>query len=184
MIGKMKRGMKKALLWTLGILGVLILGVAIWLGPVISDFAKAGFFEKQAERTYDGTKMEDLKNIHQALMLYHESEGILPSASGWMDAAWRRLQTADMSEDEAKKKLQAEGVAEGEYGYAMNEDVAEMYTGDIENPAETPLVFDSSKTGWNAHGKPGELAPDPERPGGNKAVTVEGNVVDLKDSSR
>lgn len=180
----MKRGIKKALLWTLGIIGVLILGVAIWLGPVLSDFAKAGFFEKQAERTYDGTKMEDLKNIHQALMLYHESEGILPSASGWMDAAWRRLQTADMSEEEAKKKLRADGVGDGEYGYAMNEGLAEMYVGDIENPGATPLVFDSSDTGWNAYGDPDELAPDPARPGGNKGVTVEGNVVDLGDSSR
>ncbi len=175
--------------WSLGkkialAVGLLVLPFAAWYGfwgyKIYSAAKKEGFLDAPAERTYSGNSMENLKAIHTALMLYQDSEGMLPQADGWMDAAWKRLQTADMKDDEARKKLKADGVtAEDEFGFAYNDLLSGKHTLDFPDPAKVPMIFDSSDLAWDAHGKPELLAPKPERNGGNKTITLEGNVVDL-----
>lgn len=168
-----------------GCLGVfigLVIAMVIWLGPVLRAAKKVGVLDPQVKRDYEGNSMENLKNIHTALLQYEASEGQLPFAETWMDAAWRRLQTADMDEDQAKKKLKSPSLYKDNpqaFGYAFNEALSGQYTGDVENPGQTPLVFDSSDLIWNAFGNPAQLAPNPPRPEGNYAVTVEGNVMKL-----
>ena len=97
-----------------------------------------------------------------------------------MDSIKNRIQTGDMSEAEATKKLvdpTLEGKA-GAFGYAMNDAAAEKYKGDLKDP-KMPLIFMSSVTTRNAHGDPAKLAPNPPRRGGNYAITVDGTILKL-----
>lgn len=161
---------------------VVILGVlaAVW-GPVFLDLNRAGFFEQREKATYDGTSMENLKALHTAMMLYHDSEGQLPFANGWMDAISNRIRTDNMPEEEAKKKFINPAVADqpGAYGYAMNKALEASFTGDISEPSQTPLLFDSSDLSRNANGTPEQLLPKPPRPGGNLGISVDGNALKL-----
>ena len=170
--------MKKALIGIGIFLAAAVLGVGVWLGPAVWDFARAGVFEGQERREYTGGRMEDLKAQHLAVMLYSESEGALPDASGWMDAAMTRAETADLGRDEALKKFKSP-VAQGEeeFGYAMNEALSQVYPGDVESPEKTVLIFESSDLVWNAFGDPKKLRPNPPRADGNKAVTLAGEIV-------
>ncbi|QYK54506.1 MAG: hypothetical protein KF824_06295 [Fimbriimonadaceae bacterium] len=166
----------------LGVFVGVVIALVIWLGPLVKAANKVGVLDPQVKRDYEGNTMENLKNIHNALLQYEASEGQLPFAETWMDAAWRRLQTADMDEDQAKRKLKSPSLYESNpqaFGYAFNEALSGQYSGDVENPAQTPLIFDSSDLTWNAFGNPAQLAPNPPRPEGNYAVTVEGNVMKL-----
>ena len=158
----------------LAIAAVLLAVVAFFAFPVIRlgiGAYKEGFFEKVEKREYTGNSLENLKAIHTALTLYQDSEGALPQASGWMDAAWSRLQTADMTEEEERKKLKADGItAEDEYGYGFNIDAGGKHTLDL--PEDMVLIFESKDLSWNSTGKP-------ENPGA-KGITVAGKIVDLK----
>lgn len=162
---------KKIVLACLAVLAIPVLFYGYW-GIRLAVAAKNnGFLDAPAKREYTGDTVKNLKAIHTALMLYQDSEGALPQASSWMDAAWSRLQTADMEEDEAKKKLKSTGItADTEYGYGFNDAISGKHTLDL--PDETVLVFESKDLAWNAHGK----AANP----GAKAITVTGKIVDLK----
>jgi len=174
---------KRILLGCAGLFGIVVVAIVLWAYPIYAAFKKEGFLDEQEMRVYSGTSAENLKAIHQALMLYHDSEGQFPEASGWMDAAWLRLKTADMEDSETKKKLQSpsfKGKPEA-YGYGFNSALGGKFILDIGDPDKTVLVFDSASTGWSAHGDPAKDAAKPARPGGNMAVTVSGKVVPLSD---
>lgn len=168
--------------------GLLLLAAVIYVGwrfgPAAYDLARAGFFSEAFSsrelRKYQGTSIDNLKAMHLALSMYQESEGQFPLAEGWMDALRPYLRTDDMSEEEAKKKLISpliKGAKAGTFGYAMNDAASGKYKEDIPDPAKTPLIFDSSDTGWNAHGKPEELLPKPPRQGGNLGISVSGEIL-------
>ena len=70
---------------------------------------------------------------------------------------------------------------EGVFGYAFNSALGGAWMENIEDPAHTALIFESKETGWNAHGDPVELQPDPELDGGNLGVSVEGNAAKLRE---
>jgi hypothetical protein len=182
-----KTSRKKNVLKGIGLLLVVAGGYLGWrFGPTVADFWKAGFFESALSprelRTYQGTSVENLMAMHLALSLYHESEGQFPHSAGWMDALEPYLRTDDMKKEEAIKKLVhplLRPPKQGVFGYAMNDAASEQYKEDIPNPDETPLIFDSSDTSWNAHGKPEELLPKPPRPGGNRGISIGGNILEL-----
>ena len=163
--------------------GLLLLGLVIWLGPTVSAAVRAGFLEKQEDRTIEeGQTLANLKTVHQAILMYSESEGVLPDAGGWMDAAYTRLKTADLPEAEAKKLLKAKkGLAEDEYGFAMN---TELSGKDPFDPSlqEKFLIFESSKLEWNAKGLPGgpEAADHKEAQG----ITLGGTLKPLGTGSK
>ena len=179
-VGKRK---KRACLIGCGLIGAVSLVFLFPIWQVAIDAWEAGFFEKVEQGEYDGSSMENMKALHQATMLYYEAEGMMPHAAGWMDAAKTYVKTADLLEGEEMKKFVNPNFAPGPdvYGYAMNSELSEAYLDELEDPARTPMIFDSADTRWNAHGLPQEIAPDPELPGGNHAVTVEGNVVELRE---
>lgn len=136
---------------------VIFTALAIWLGPVLADFRRAGFLDSVPEkRAYEGTSIENLRAMHTALMLYHDSEGQFPEASGWMDAARPYVKTADLADGEELKKFQNPGLGGGSnvFGYAMNDAASAMYIDDIEEPSRTPLVYETDEPEWNAHGTP------------------------------
>ena len=176
-----RRGCSKPVKIIGGILGVVVLGVGIWIGPTVMDFVGAGFFEKVEKRKYSASTMSNLKAIYTAMSLYHESEERFPAANGWMDAIEGRLQAGDMDKSESAKKLISPEFASqpGKFGYAMNEAASEKYKDDVAEPSKTPLVFDSSDSGRNAHGEPEKLYPNPPRDGQNHGVSIDGTALTL-----
>lgn len=163
-----------------------ILGAGWYYGPTVYSLAKAGLFEQVLNprelREYRGTSMDNLKAMHLALSLYHESEGQFPLGEGWMDALEPFYRTDDMRAKEADKKfvnplLPPE--AKGGFGYALNDAAAGKYKDDIPTPVKTPLVFDSLDTRRNAHGTPEKLLPNPPRQGGNLGISVTGEILKL-----
>lgn len=169
------------------VLGAGIAYAGIRFGPAIADLWSAGIIQGAAfeppKRNYEGSSMDNLKALHMAVSLYHESEGQYPYASGWMDAAKDRVKAADMTTEQAMKKFVnplLEPASSTVFGYAMNDACSAKYKGDISSPELVPLLFDSSDTTWNAHGDPAKLAPNPPRAGGNLAVMVDGHVTELR----
>jgi hypothetical protein len=131
------------------------------------------------KRKYNATTEANLKAIHTALMMYHDSEGQFPLAESWMDAIEGRLVTSDMEGSEAQKKLISPSLAgqPGQFGYALNDRASGKYKDDLD--PKMPLVFDASDTKKNAHGDPRTLAPKPARGGRNMMITVDGTVLGL-----
>lgn len=163
-----------------------LLGAGWFYGPTVYTLAKAGMFEQVLNprelREYQGNSIDNLKAIHLALSLYHESEGQFPFGEGWMDALEPFYRTDDMSAEEAKKKfvnpLLPSGTKDG-FGYALNDVASGKYKDDVPTPARTPLVFDSMDLKRNAHGTPEKLLPNPPRQGGNMGISVSGEILKL-----
>ncbi|MCE9560407.1 MAG: hypothetical protein K8R88_15845 [Armatimonadetes bacterium] len=147
--------------------GTLVYG-AIRFGPDLMTAMRLGVFEKTEKHAYTGDSMANLKAQYTALMLYQDSEGQFPIASGWMDAISRSLNTQDLKEGEAEKKLHRPGLGAGEFGYAMNSIASGKYKGDVQ--AGTLLVFESSEVGRNANGDVSKLKSGP-------GISLEGTVV-------
>lgn len=161
---------RKVLLGALAALIVFVVGLAVWLGPVVASFNRAGFFEKAEQQTYEGTSADNLRALHTALMLYQESEGQLPQAAGWMDAAKTYVRTADLLPGQEMRKFvhpDNEGKDQA-FGYAMNPDAESKPTAEL--PPTTVLLFESEDPAWNAHAQP---------EGQGLAITLAGEVIDL-----
>ena len=179
---------RKRKVWVI-IIVVLLLPVILfprntyYLVNAFIDLRRTGAFDPVTQKKYAGTSMENLKALHQAIALYYESEGIMPEASGWMDAAKTYVRTNDLKKGEEMKKFVNPRIPPGEgvFGYAFNVALSQVYREDVADPDKTPMIFESRDTKWNAFGDPAEMQPDPELAGGNNAVTVEGNAVPLKD---
>lgn len=158
---------------------VLLVGLGWWIGPVIRDFFKAGFFDKTKMRSYEGASIDNLRAMHMAMMQYHDSEEMFPDSSAWMDAIENRIQVFDMEKAESMKKLIAPLYRDqpGKYGYAMNDLCSRKYKDDLPDPSKTVLIFESSDTSRNAHGDPANLMAAPA--GGSKAlaISVEGQLI-------
>lgn len=157
--------------------GVLVVLFATPFGKGVRDIAGTGVVQdvlaKPEKQTYDSQDTDrNLEALATGLRLYQESEGAYPAAATWMDDLLPRLITNVLPKKEAEKKLVRPGVAEGEFGYALNDAAAGKYVGDL--PKGTILVFESAATGRNAHG-------DPRKDGrkGGRALTIEGDLVSL-----
>ncbi len=179
---------KRRKVWLI-VLVVLLLPVILfprrtyYLFNAFFDLQKSGAFDAVTQHKYSATSMENLKALHQAVSLYYESEGVLPEASGWMDAAKTYVRTNDLKKGEEMKKFVNPRVPAGNgvFGYAFNSALSKVYMDEVKDPASTPMIFESKDTKWNAFGDPKDLQPDPELSGGNNAVTVDGNAVLLRD---
>jgi hypothetical protein len=160
---------------------VVLVGLGWWLGPVIKAAFTLGLLEKVDKRTYDGNTMQNFKAMHQAMMLYHDSEDAFPDGSEWMGEIENRMRAFDMDKTESSKKLVSPEFRDqpGKYGYAMNDLCSRKYKDDIKRPELTPLLFDSSDLTRNAHGLPEKLLPSPPRQGQNRGVSVEGQMLKL-----
>lgn len=175
---------KKILLGCLGFVVVVVGSAAIYYGPVIHDLwgIIVAAVSKTEKRAYNGTNDDNLRAIRTALMLYHESEGQFPQASGWMDAVKDRIQTNDLTLDQALRKLRnptLRSKGPDVFGYAFNDALSAKYKGDIKDP-KMLLVFDSSITRWDAHGDPKLLKPKSASDGGDSGITLDGTIVKLK----
>jgi hypothetical protein len=172
---------------------VVFVGAGLFYGPVIRDLMANGSLQSvvskwwndlwgiDTNRKYSGTSMQNLKALHTAMMLYHDSEERFPDSSGWMDAIEFRIKAGDMTQEEANKKLHDPtlGTDPNVFGYSMNDAASGKYKDDVKDPAKTPLLYTGKGTGRNAHGDPAKDKAEPPRPGGNLGVSVDGNVLRL-----
>lgn len=177
----MTKRRKRGCLIASAILVVLLGYVGLRFGKDAYNLYRGGWLDLGGEKTivYRGTSMENLKALHTAMMLYHDSEERFPEASGWMDALKPYIGTRELPEAEAIKKFIDPTIPprKGVFGYAMNDAVAGKFEGDIPDPDKTPLLFSSKATDWNAHGDPKDLAPSPPRKGGDLVLTVSGAIL-------
>ncbi len=166
-------------LWVGGAVLVALGAIAFLVGPEALTAYRYGFFSQENKLTYTGDSKGNLRRIHTALMLYHDSEGQFPIAEGWMNAIENRLQTNDLKPGEGIRKLRNPMLPPDEavYGYAMNEAASGKYKDDVPGGDKLPLIFDSSDTSKNAHGDPKSLAPAPARSGGNLSITIGGELI-------
>lgn len=165
--------------WTIGcftLTGVVLLLLGMTVFRDFLNLWRAGFLDKPDPVAYRGASLDNLRAQRTALMLYHDSEGQLPLAAGWMDAIGNRLQTRDLKPGEGAKKLIAPDFAgqPGKYGYAMNGACSGKYKDDVASPETTPLVFESTSADRNAHGDPKTLG----KPQG-QAISLGGQALKL-----
>ncbi len=171
---------KKGVRGVLIVLALVILGVGVWLGPLVRDVLKSGILDKADARVYEGNNTENLKMMYAALMAYHNSEDHFPDSSGWVTAIENRIKTADLTEADAQKKLVRPDLRNkpGEYGYAMNDAASKKYKGDLKDP-KMPLLFNSKATQKNANGDPNGAARTGQHLGGNLAISLDGTILRL-----
>jgi hypothetical protein len=146
----------------------------IQVAQAYSDAKKAGLLTEVPTEKYEVGRANNLRAIQKALAQAADSDGKYPEAAKWMESAQIRLKTSDLSEAEAQLKLKVPGSAVG-FGYAFNDAVGGKSPDAWKAKGTTIIVYESLQTGWDAHG-------DPSKDGkkGGKAVTVAGDVVDLK----
>jgi hypothetical protein len=129
------------------------LGYAGWrVGPDLRVAYNQGLFEQTKQVAYDGTTLDNLKAIHTAMMLYHESEGAFPTAASWMDKIENRLQTNDLKTGEGAKKLL--NPATGKYSWSYNSAAAGQYKDDLPEKDKTVLIWATFAPEKNQNGKP------------------------------
>ncbi len=177
--------MSKRKKWGIALGALIVAGILIYMfTPAREAFVlwRAGMFDKAEKVKYEGNLEDNLKKLHAALMLYHDSEGQFPDSKAWMDAIKNRVRTGNMDDSEAMKKFMDPSAQTGGkdiYGIAMNDLAGGKYKDDIKDPSTTPLLFVSSDTKWNAHGEPSKLLPNPARRSGNLAISVDGKILKL-----
>jgi len=155
-----------------GIFAVILIGLGAFYGPVLMMAYRHGFLDRTPnDEKYSATSQENLKALYKALSLYHDSEGQFPTSSGWMDAIENRIDTYNLAKGEAEKKMIRPDLLgqDGKFGYAMNDAVSGKYKDDIKDK-KTPLIFESTDTGRNAHGDPAKI-----RHG--YAISVDGTII-------
>lgn len=165
----------KGCLIATGVVGIAFLAATPWLIQVslaVADAKKAGLLDEEKTDKYQVGRENNLKAIHKALMQAADSDGVFPPAKSWMDVALLRLKTGDLTIDEAKDKLRVPGSKAGEFGYALNSEVAGKTPDDFKSRPNTILVFESRDSIWNASGDPATIGRE-----GGKAITISGDIV-------
>lgn len=175
-MSKRRAAIRRPLAIGLAVVGLALLGVVLFYGPTLLDFLRAGFFTSTPEK--QAWHPETEKNLHAlytGMKLQHDSDGVFPDSSQWMEKVQNRVKTETLKKGEEAKKFvdPAAGGAPGVYGFAMNDAASGKYIDDIKDK-KMPLIFQSTETAWNAHGDPAKIG----RKGGI-GVAVDGTIVKL-----
>ena len=162
-----------------GCLGILVvLAILIGLTPPGRDIQnlwrngaiQALLFPPEKVK-YTAGHEENLKAMQIAILLYHDSEGQFPAATGWMDAIEPRIATSDLAKGEAEKKLIRPDLTgkPNEFGYALNAKAAGKYKDDV-GDGKTILLYESKQTARNASG-------DPAADRSGMGIAIDGSIV-------
>ena len=175
MQNKRRGGAKKWVLGSLGVVVLIIAGLAIWAGPTIKDLMPFIFPPDVKKQGWTPDTEKNLQVLYTAMKAAHDSDGTFPKSSEWMDKVIIRVRTENLKKGAEKEKFvdPAAGGGPGEYGFAMNDAASEKYIDDLKDK-QMPLIFQSTDTAWNAHGDPAKI--------GRKhgiGVSVEGKIVRL-----
>jgi hypothetical protein len=165
---------KRTLLTILGVIAVLVVGIGIWAWPTIRNLATL-LPSNEAKQGWTPDTAKNLKALHTGMMLQHESDGQFPRSDKWMDEIIIRVRMETLKKGAEKEKFvdPAAGGRPGAYGFAMNDLASEKYKDDLPGK-NTPIIFQSTDTSWNAHGDPARIG----RKGGI-GIAVDGSQVRL-----
>lgn len=163
----------------LSITGAAVVGLGIWLGPLIPPLIK--YFQ---DRNYYKTKIEyypackeNIALLGAAINAYLESEGVFPPAEKWMDEIQPYLRSNEKTKEDQLKKLHCPDLSPEEFGYAYNAQLAGKSKDAIGDQEKTPVVYDSTQTSKNANdAMPFESVPKSPRAGGNNVFYANGTV--------
>lgn len=169
--------------------GLVVVVIAIWLGPVIWVAFKSGIAQDlispPAKVEYEAGVVENLEAIHTAMMQYHDSEGEFPPAEEWMDLLALRLRTADLKEGEEYRKLKnpkLQNLGTDVWGYAYNLEVQNLYKDDVPGAEDQILVYETAEPAYSISGDPAADAQPFEQGGENLVVTVGGEILPLSEA--
>jgi len=161
--------------------GARVLGGLVAVGGVVWTSAQFGqawqnvapLLERQE---YEPAKNQEcperLKQLGTALRLYADSwDGFLPPAERWMTAIKDRVQ-----KDEWLHCPEVARRDPGSYGYAMNRELSGKALSSISDKASTPLLYDSTATGPDAHDTVQSLPKPGRHMGRNNVLMADGEV--------
>lgn len=160
--------------------GVVLLGLAWWTYPfwsVLFFYAKESFAGKQEYKPEDC--LSNLKQVGQALELYFEANEAYPPADRWMDELVLYMHADNIEQETQKRKFACPAVGDGEntFGYAFNGEIGTKWIDEVEDHANTPAIYDSTKLTWNAYDEVAlESLPNPPRHRVNNILYADGHV--------
>jgi prepilin-type processing-associated H-X9-DG protein len=122
-------------------------------------------FVSARERARLATCSSNLRQLVQAQQLYAQDNGDrFPAAARWGDALRPYASSPELFRCPSVDRSQG-------FGYAMNVRLSRKEVKALPNPAQVPLLYDSSNLAWNAH-DPVTSLPNPPRHGGNKVNNI------------
>ncbi|MEW5883884.1 MAG: hypothetical protein AB1725_06645 [Armatimonadota bacterium] len=163
---------------------VVLIGFGVWLYPFreVLWLYVTELFRGKKQFNPEGC-MQNLKSVGQALNLYLQANDAYPPADRWMDELILYLHADDITRESQKRKLACPEVGDGEstFGYAFNGEISSLWSDEVENPADTPALYDSEKLDWNAFDEKAlDSLPKKERESGNNAVYADGHAAPVK----
>lgn len=179
---KSRSKLAKVLLISGGILFLIFVILAIWLGPTIWTFYKHGLLtENNSSRKYEGNRSKRLKELYVGLMNYQESNGQLPAKSNWMDAIKNMIREHNMTPQQSDQKFHDPTLSSpSQYGFTFNQALSDKYSGDIKHQSNVIVIFTSKNLAKNSYGDPKTDAANPPRGGENLGINLKGKIVVLK----
>lgn len=129
------------------------------------------------------SSLQNLKAMGVALTIYLDANDAYPPKESWADEIENYMRTADMDPEETRKKLKAPQFADAkdQYGFAYNGELSSRWRDEVSSPAETPCIYDSTKTERNAFDQtPLESLPSEPREGGNAILFADGHAAPAK----
>ncbi|MCS7191181.1 MAG: DUF1559 domain-containing protein, partial [Fimbriimonadales bacterium] len=115
-------------------------------------------FSQAREEARKTACLTNLKQLALAQEMYaNDHDGRYPAAARWGDLT--RLYVANPETYRCPSVPQERG-----FGYAMNVRLSRQKLDAIQDPSQTPLLYDSSNLAWNAH-DPFTSLPNPPRHG-------------------
>ncbi len=157
--------------WPILLGTVLVVAGAVWSGrdlqPVVGLIRQLRPAPAR-QTTSSASCPEHLEKLYTAAMLYADSwDGKLPPADRWEEALQETVSD--------RKYLHCPAAGDDGHGYAMNETLGGKSVQEVPSPSSTPLFFDSTLPGPNAHGGLHTLPVPGRHEGTNYAVYADGH---------
>lgn len=136
------------------VLALAFSGLCLCMCPIIAAVVFPAFAQAR-ERARFNTCLSNLRQIGQASQMYlQDYDQRFPPTDRWGDAFKPYV--------EGDTVFRCPSVSVGGFGYAMNSRLSRQAMAKVATPELTPLVYDSSNLGWNAH-DPVQSLPYPPR---------------------
>jgi prepilin-type processing-associated H-X9-DG protein len=149
---------------------IALIAVLVWFVPQAREVwsTLAPIFKIADSQPYEPSKNktcpENLQQLYSALQFYTDEWDALPPADRWMTAIQDKVPKDQYLH--CPEVLQADS---SKFGYAMNPELAGKPLRDIEDRKATPLFYDSTELGKNAHSGPDSI-PQPGRHSGRSNI--------------
>ena len=151
-------------------------------GAFLVDLARAypaarEMADEAIAKSRKGGCISNLRQLTMAVLIYaDDGDGRLPNAATWMDDIRPYIKAEALYHCPTDEQHQ--------YGYAFNSELSGVNLKDIEDAANTVLLFESTSGRWNA-ADPVTSLPDPPRHGdGNNFAYADGHATFIVGAAR